>query len=62
MDKGCMIHIYNIIIKMKKSFFWKKIIGIRDYDKGSKLDWEKPHIFSYMWNLRGKDMKIEGEL
>lgn len=46
MDKGCMIHIYIIIIiKMKKILFLQKIIGIRDYHKESKLDWEKSHIF-----------------
>lgn len=46
MDKGCMIHIYIIIIiKMKKIPFLQKIIEIRDYYKESKLDWEKSHIF-----------------
>lgn len=39
-----MIHIYIIIIKIKNPFL-QKIIGIRDYHKESKLDWEKSHIF-----------------
>lgn len=58
-----MIHIYIItIIKMKKIPFLQKLLKLEIIIKKVNQTEKSPTFFSHMWNLRGKDMKLEGEL
>lgn len=50
-----MYDTYILLLLLRwKNPFLQKIIGIRDYHKESKLDWEKSHIFFSYVESKGK--------
>ena len=58
MDKEDMVYIYNImkyysIIKIQNDVICSNMDRPRDYHiKWTKLDKEKYHVITYMWNLK----------